>query len=215
MTQPNIRKCANPDCGNTWEVLTEADAQHEVCGFCEIENLAQTQPPTAESEGYCGGPEANHLTPKEFREKLGHILKSRVATLGIKATLMAATLAPRLHPDAYGEGKTPDGVSEEVLGAVRDMADYLGGNRAPPESNRNNIPHARTWDLGHAVHLMRDVAYAIEKSPGEMSPAAQKQALLDLLDLTWEISLVSRDEGALPLLDLMVAGRAGQDTAPE
>ena len=213
MTQPHIKECANIACTNTWEILKEADAEHEVCGLCEMEAQAQTQPASAESEGRWGNPEATHLTPKEFSEKLGHILKRRVVTLGIQATLMAATLDPRLHPDAGG--KAPDGISPEVLGAARDMADYLGGSRAAPESNRNSIPHARTWDLNHAVHVMRDVAYAIEKFPGEMSPAAQKRALLDLLDLTWDAALVSREEGSLPLLNLMVAGRAEPDILTE
>lgn len=213
MTQPNVRKCANTDCGNTWEVPTDADVEHEVCGPCEME--AQTQPNSAESECGWGSPEATHPTPKEFSEKLGQILKRRVVTLGIQATLMAATLDPRLHPDADDKGKAPDGISPEVLGAARDMADYLGGSQAPPESNRNNIPHARAWDLGHAVHVMRDVAYAIEKFPGEMSPAAQKRGLLDLLDLTWDAALVSQEEGSLPLLNLMVEGRAGPDILPE
>ena len=52
MTEPTIREYAN-----TWEVRNEADAQHEICRGCEIEeHIAQTSVPTLESEGY-GEPE--------------------------------------------------------------------------------------------------------------------------------------------------------------
>ena len=51
MPETIIRECATPDCANTWEVWDEDD-QRKICGLCEIEGVAQTQAPTAESEGF-------------------------------------------------------------------------------------------------------------------------------------------------------------------
>ena len=51
MPETIIRECATPDCANTWEVWDEDD-QRKTCGLCEIEEVAQTQAPTAESEGF-------------------------------------------------------------------------------------------------------------------------------------------------------------------
>ena len=51
MPETIIRKCATPDCTNTWEVWDEDD-QRKTCGLCEIEEVAQTPTPTAESEGF-------------------------------------------------------------------------------------------------------------------------------------------------------------------
>ena len=51
MPETIIRECATPDCANTWEVWDEDD-QRKTCGLCEIEGVAQTPTPTAESEGF-------------------------------------------------------------------------------------------------------------------------------------------------------------------
>ena len=51
MPETIIRECATPDYTNTWEVEDEDD-QRKICGLCEIEGVAQTQAPTAESEGF-------------------------------------------------------------------------------------------------------------------------------------------------------------------
>ena len=51
MPETTTRECATPDCTNTWEVEDEND-QRKICGLCEIEGVAQTPIPTAESEGF-------------------------------------------------------------------------------------------------------------------------------------------------------------------
>ena len=54
MPETTIRECATPDCTNTWEVEAEDDQRKicGLCGLCEIEGVAQTPIPTAESEGF-------------------------------------------------------------------------------------------------------------------------------------------------------------------
>ena len=135
------------------------------------------------------------------------VRRNWVDALGMQANLTATTLDPRLALDATGEEARPQGLTEELLGATKDMADYLSGDRVPPETNQNGIPHAKDWQLDHAVHLIRDVAYAIEKHPGDMPPEAQAKALMDLLYLATEVALVNRDGENKRLLDLMVAGK--------
>ena len=51
MPETIIRECATSYCNNAFEVENEDD-QQIICGQCEIERVAQTPTPTAESEGY-------------------------------------------------------------------------------------------------------------------------------------------------------------------
>ena len=57
----------------------------------------------------------------------------------------------------------PAGIPTSVLEAAKDMADYLDGERTTPESHRNGIPHAKGWDVGHALHLVEDLAHSMDE----------------------------------------------------
>ena len=186
--------------------MTENNSPQETCNPCgqDMETLAGTHTPAQIPESEDWGLEPLDRSPQVT---LHTVRRNQVASLGMQASLMAATLDPRLAHNATGEEVRPKGLTEELLGATRDMADYLGGDRVPPETNRNGIPHAKDWQLDHAVHLIRDVAYAIEKHPGDMPPEAQAKALMDLLYLATEVALVNRDGENKRLLDLMVAGK--------
>ena len=50
MSESETRTCANPHCDNTWEAEAEARPEPEICGLCEIEAAARTQPPGPEEK---------------------------------------------------------------------------------------------------------------------------------------------------------------------
>ena len=50
MPESETRTCANPHCANTWQTEAEAGPEPEICGLCEIEAAARTQPPGPEEK---------------------------------------------------------------------------------------------------------------------------------------------------------------------
>ena len=57
-------------------------------------------------------------------------------------------------------------------------------HRRQPEANRRGIPHPREWDLWHAMHLIRDVAYELapnpQEGPQQDTPSTSSNIHLDL-----------------------------------
>ena len=207
MTMPAINECSNPRCRNTWEVRDEADAQRETCGLCHFEATGRTQPPSSDEarEAY-----QNHL--RGMTRKLEPLHQVWVSNLGREASLTATLIDPRLHPDS-GKRKDPqDNLPGELLGAARDLADYLGGDRVPPETNRHGIPHATGWDLGHAMHLVRDLAFHLDEARQEVPESTRLRVLQQVLNLAIEIALVSGHKENRALLDRLVAGRPASPT---
>lgn len=201
MTMPAINECSNPRCRNTWEVRDEADAQRETCGLCHFGATAGTQPPSSDEarEAY-----EDHL--RDVTRVLQTLHQLRVSNLGKETSLTAALIDPRLHPDS-GKRKDPqDNLPGELLGAARDLADYLAEGRVPPETNRHGIPHATGWDLGHAMHLVRDLALQLDEARRELPMSIRLKVLEQLLNLAVEIALVSGHKETHPLLDQLVAG---------
>ena len=207
MTNPAVKECSNPRCRNTWEVRDEADARRETCGLCHFEATFGTQPPSSDEvrEAY-----QNHL--RSTAGKLEAVERVRVSNLGRETSLTAAVIDPRLHPDSGDRNYRPDNIPGELLGAARDLADYLGGGRVPPETNRHGIPHATGWDLGHTMHLVRDLTFQLDEARREVPESTRLRVLQQLLNLVIEIALVSGHKGNRPLLDQLVAGRTVNPT---
>ena len=201
MTNPTIKECSTPRCRNTWEVRDEADARQGTCARCHFEAIAGTQPLSSDEarEAY-----QNHL--RGITRKLETLHQVRVCNLGKEASLAAARIDPRLHPDS-GERKDPqENLPGELLGAARDLAGYLAEGRVPPETNRHGIPYATGWDLGHAMHLVRDLALQLNEARQEVPRSTQLKVLQQLLNLAVEIALVSGHKENRPLLDQLAAG---------
>ena len=201
MTNRTIKECSNPRCRNTWEVRDEAGAQRETCGLCHFEAAAGTQPP---SSGEAREAYRDHL--QDVTRKLEPLHQVRVFNLGREASLTAALIDPRLHPDSGERKDPPDNIPGELLGAARDLADYLGGDRVPPETNRHGIPHAAGWDLGHTMHLVRDLAFQLDEARREIPESTRLRVLQQVLNLAIETALVSGHRETHPLLDQLVAG---------
>ena len=203
MTNPAIKECSNPGCGNTWEVRNETDARRETCNPCHFRTIATAV--TARDE--------NQNDLHRINEKLKAIERSRasklgrrVSNLGRDAARTAAVIDPRLHPDSGYRRDPPHNMPGELLGAARDLADYLCEDRIPPETNRHGIPHATGWDLGHAMYLVRNLALQLDEARPEVPESARIRCLQELLNLAIEIALVSSDKRNHPLLDQLVAG---------
>ena len=161
MTNPAIKECSNPRCRNTWEMRDEVDARRETCGLCHFEATFGTQPPSSDEVREAYG---NHM--RSTAGKLEAVERVRVFNLGRETSLTAAVIDPRLHPDSGDRNYRPDNIPGELLGAARDLADYLGGGRVPPETNRHGIPHAHRLGPGpyHAPGARPDL-------PARRSPA--------------------------------------------
>ena len=136
-----------------------------------------------------------------------------MCNLGKEASLAAARIDPRLHPDS-GERKDPQEPTSpgNFSGRPGTWPDYLAEGRVPPETNRHGIPHATGWDLGHAMHLVRDLALQLNEARQEVPRSTQLKVLQQLLNLAVEIALVSGHKGNSALLDQLVAGRPASPT---
>ena len=101
------------------------------------------------------------MTPGDIAT-LESIVRQNVAMLGASAGRMLRSIEAMEYPP------------QEVLGAARDLADYLDGSRPAPAENRHHIPHARKWDTRHALHLVKDLSCALDESreilPGAATP---------------------------------------------
>ena len=138
--------------------------------------------------------------------KLEVVQQVWVSNLGREASLAATLIDPRLHPDS-GEGNDPpDNIPGELLGAARDLADYLAEGRVPPETTRHGIPHATGWDLGHAMHLVRELALHLDEARQKIPMSTQLKVFQQLVNLAVEIALVSDHKENRPLLDQLAAG---------
>ena len=126
------------------------------------------------------------------------------------AAIIDQSLDPSLDPNNVSQGKTPDNIPQEVLGAARDLADYLDGSRVPPETDRHGIPHAQGWELDHAMDLIRDLAYAVNEAREEIPPEVQIKVLQELLDIAVDAALLSRYEENRPFLKRLAAGTIEQ-----
>ena len=58
-------------------------------------------------------------------------------------TMIMSAQLHRIASDLDPGPGNPAGIPASVLEAAKDMADYLDGERTPPESNRNGIPHTK------------------------------------------------------------------------
>ncbi len=144
--------------------------------------------------------------PEDIRVALQVTQRAWVIAIGKHAARTAAIIDPSLDPNNVSQGKTPDNIPQEVLGAARDLADYLDGSRVPPETNRHSIPHAQGWELDHAMHLIRDLAYAVNEAREEIPPEVQIKVLQELLDISIDAALLSRYEENRPFLKRLAAG---------
>ena len=194
MTNPAIKECSNPGCGNTWEVRNETDARRETCNPCHLRTMANIT-----REPYQG--------PMLLStEKMKEIKQLEVFNLGRDAARTAAVIDPRLHPDSGDRKDPPDDMPGELLESARDLADYLCGDRVPPETNRYDIPHPTVWDLAYAMHVVRNLALQLDEAPPEVPESTRIRCLQDLINLTVDIALFSECRENHPLLDQLVAG---------
>ena len=132
--------------------------------------------------------------------------RTRVITLGRQAVHILKTLTPREDQPQQTPGPRE---------AAMDLADYLDGTRQAPEHNQSNIPHARDWQLDHALHLIRDVAQAVNDPSATIPPTLSLITMQELLDLTIEAALLSHHPDNRPLLDRLVQGDLpGPDAQP-
>ena len=148
--------------------------------------------------------------PEDIRVALQVTQRAWVIAMGKHAARTAAIIDPSLDPNNVSQGKTPDNIPQEVLGAAWDLADYLDGSRVPPETNRHGIPHAQGWELDHAMHLIRDLAYAVNEAREEIPPEVQIKVLQELLDIAVDAALLSRYEENRPFLKRLAAGTIEQ-----
>ena len=148
--------------------------------------------------------------PEDIRVALQVTQRAWVIAMGKHAARTAAIIDPSLDPNNISQGKTPDKIPQEVLGAAWDLADYLDGSRVPPETNRHGIPHAQGWELDHAMHLIRDLAYAVNEAREEIPPEVQIKVLQELLDIAVDAALLSRYEENRPFLKRLAAGTIEQ-----
>ena len=200
MTNPAIKECSNPDCSNTWRVRNREDARRETCVPCHIETIVQA----ASTDPALRKMYTEHL--HRMTEKLEAIERSRVYNLGREAARTAAIMDPRLHPNVKERSDPLECIPDELLGAARDLVDYLGVDRVPPETNRHGIPHAIDWDIGHAMHLVRDMALHLDAAQQEIPEYTRIRGLQELLNLAIEMALISKDTRNHPVLDELVAG---------
>ena len=162
--------------------------------------------PTTSTKAASTQPSENAGVPSAIRRQADEAMRAMTHVLSGMAAHTAAILDPRPDP-GDGEGKDrPDNMPEDLLGAVKDMADYLDGDRVPPETNRNGIPHAQEWDMGHAVNLVRDVEICLREAQEEIPAPIQLEALRELLDLTAHFGRASSQPENKPLLDQLARG---------
>ena len=148
--------------------------------------------------------------PEDIRIAMQVAQRAWVISMGKHAAQTAAIIDPSLNPNNISQGKTPDNIPQEVLGAARDMTDYLDGSRVPPETNRHGIPHAQGWELDHAMHLIRDLAYAVNEAREEIPPEVQIKVLQELLDIAVDAALLSQHEENRSFLKRLTAGTIEQ-----
>ena len=194
MTNPAIKECSNPGCGNTWEVRNDTDARLETCNPCHFGTMADIA-----REPYQG---PLHLNTEKMKE----IERLQVFNLGRDAARTAAVIDPRLHPDSGYRRDPPHNMPGELLESARDLADYLCGDRVPPETNRYDIPHPTVWDLAYAMHVVRNLALQLDEAPPEVPESTRIRCLQDLINLAVDIALMSEYRENHPLLDQLVAG---------
>ena len=201
-----IRKCANSYCKDAFEVENEDD-QQIICEQCEIEIVAQTPTPDLGSEfsefreteqGQLWAParkgprmpegpripEGPHI-PKDMRMVLKSVQRARAANKGPHAPGTGAIRN-------ISQGKIPDNLPKEVLGAAQDLAGFLTGRIVPPKTNRLGAPHASGWEIEHIMHLIWDLAKTMNKTGEEMLPEVQIEVLRELLRTAIDITLLTK-----------------------
>ena len=216
MTNPAIKECSNPDCGNTWEVKNEVDARRQTCDPCHFETLAlvaagaQPRLTPAEAQPRSTAAAARETYANRLRsmtERLAAMDRSHVYSMGRDAARTAAVIDPRLHPVSGKEKDPLECIPDELLGAAKDLVDYLGAGRVPPETDRHGIQQSTVWDLGHAMHLLRELALYLDDAQREIPEYTRIRCLQELLNLAIEIALISNDKRNHSVLDELVAGR--------
>ena len=197
MPETIIRKCANSYCKNAFEVENEDDPQI-LCGQCEIEIVAQTPTPTLESEfretepgQRPARPEGPRIPedpriPKDIRMVLKAVQRARAATKEPHAPGTGTIISN------ISQGKIPDNLPKEVLGAAQDLAGFLTGRIVPPKTNRLGAPHASGWEIEHIMHLIWDLAKTMNKTGEEMLPEVQIEVLRELLRTAIDITLLTK-----------------------
>ena len=144
-------------------------------------------------------------TPEDIRTDLTVAQRTWTIATGKRAARTAAILDPSLDANSR-QAETPGNFPQEVLGAARDLADYLEGSRVPQETNRHGIPHPRGWDLDHALQLIRDLAYALSEAGNEIPRDIHLRVAQELLELAVDLALLSRYEENKPFLDRLATG---------
>ena len=89
------------------------------------------------------------------------------------------------------QGKIPDNLPKEVLGAAQDLAGFLDGS-VPTKTNRLGALHASGWEIEQIMHLIRDLANTMNKAGEEMLPEVQIEVLGELLRMAMDITLLTR-----------------------
>ena len=196
MPETIIRGCATGYCKNGFQVENEDDPQI-LCGQCEIEIVAQTPTPDLESEfretepgQRPARPEGPRIPedpriPKNIRMVLKAVQRARAATKEQHAPRGAAIISN------ISQGKIPDNLPKEVLGAAQDLAGFLDGS-VPTKTNRLGALHASGWEIEQIMHLIRDLANTMNKAGEEMLPEVQIEVLGELLRMAMDITLLTR-----------------------
>ena len=201
MPETIIRKCANSYCKDSFEVEVEVEDEDDpqiLCGQCEIEIVAQTPTPDLESEfretesGQLWSPARegpripeDPRIPKDIRMVLKAVQRARVATKEQHAPRGAAIISN------ISQGKIPDNLPKEVLGAAQDLAGFLDGS-VPTKTNRLGALHASGWEIEQIMHLIRDLANTMNKAGEEMLPEVQIEVLGELLRMAMDITLLTK-----------------------
>ncbi len=139
-----------------------------------------------------------HGTNSPLRIELNTVLEGQALSISRQGRLLIANL----ERGTQGPGTA----LKETMYAAQDLASYFDGTQPTPESNRNGIPHARDWDTGHAMHLVRDLEFALDEARQDIPDSLYASAVRGLLELTVKIAVTSSYEETKPFLDRMVRG---------
>ena len=147
-----------------------------------------------------------HGTNSPLRIELNTVLEGQALSISRQGRLLIANL----ERGTQGPGTA----LKETMYAAQDLASYFDGTQPTPESNRNGIPHARDWDTGHAMHLIRDVALSLDEVHEDLPEGFHATILQDLLEFTIEIAVTVSYEETKPFLDRMVRGELPDPEKP-
>ena len=118
----------------------------------------------------------------------------------------------RAFTEQQPNGQEPPGMSQETRGAIRDLADYLDGqkdSRGIPD--QYGIMHPGKWSQQHAAHLMRSASAHIEQDfhMDRMEESTHYPLVRHLLELSMRLTETGATRAGQKMLDRTARGEMG------